>query len=263
MINSCNQALGALFSCWREPTIGDRDDPSKDWCVVKAYKYTRDGKNNIGLREYHLEKSTEDLYGTRNEDNVLDKPYIISLKAVSILVGTFLYAPTVMAANLCKIAVDISSVFWRVLPNLYKDFCTKSPLTALGNAFLSVIYVIPSAIGESLWRIARTPLYALAMIFASGYTIFQPLEGRKWIGKIELDWHQVDSRNWDLRYEYSGPQEDGFWTTCIRWIKKIPEGKILFLAYCMQRQGNLYEKNTNRTRRFVDNKPWVNKEGLA
>jgi hypothetical protein len=64
---------------------------------------------------------------------------------------------------------------------------------------------ITREIGKSLWRIVKAPFFAVAIIFATIYSIFQPHNGRKLSATLEREWNEGVTRAegfWSVR----GPQ---------------------------------------------------------
>lgn len=221
------------------PNIYQNDD----WRTVTVHKRNNEGeeckKGEVYQKfKYTMEVSTGDLYGLKGDP---DPRYIISLKAVAIFAFTSLWMVGIMTANLIKIGVDVTSIFWKVIPQMIRELYSKGIVSALGNAVMATIYEIPKEICLDIWRICRSPIFALGMEFASLYAIFSPYEGRKWIGKVESAWrdetpyrlnvNKLDNKKYD---------SDRFYL-----FKQISKGKILFMAICMQKMGNIYDKVGN------------------
>jgi len=210
------------------------DQPTSDWrqiTVEKLNRYGRPVSNLDGSREtfrYDLEESTGDLYGLLGDP---DPGYIIAFKSFQIFLVTPLYMASLMIANLLKVIGDVTSIFWKVLPQIAADLSQKGIVAALGNAIMAVTVEIPCEIVADLWRICRSPLYAVGMEIACLYGMISPYEGRKWIGKIESNWHERVPYYEDIRSATS--------ETCLREIFK---GKIFFIAICMQKMGNIHDK---------------------
>lgn len=209
--------------------------PNADWKTIDVQKRDSRGKicnTIVGLPQkfqYTLEVSTGDLYGLSGKP---DPAHVIAAKAFFIFLGSSPYMVALMCANFVKIAFDITSVFWKVIPQMLSDIFKKSIFAALGNGFMSVVYEIPKEIVLDIWRICRSPLYTVGLMFASLYTLISPFEGRKWIGKIESEWHDGIPYKMNLNKQ-SNPEN--FYTD-------IAMGKVLFLAICMQKMGNIGDK---------------------
>ena len=153
-------------------------------------------------RTYVLEKATGDLYLPNLEKSELCR---IAMKATWIFFFTTLYAVGVMGYSLAALALSIHH---------------------------------PSQYSEKIWRICLVPLYALAMMGASLYTIACPLEGRKWISSVERSWHQNTplSKHYPYYRQLFHP---------LKVAEKLASGHILFLAPCMQKRGNIKDKIGN------------------
>jgi len=207
---------------------------NSDWREVAVEKLNRYGKPVFALDgshktfRYDLEVSTGDLYGLQGDP---DPAYVIALKSFGVFLLTPVYMGSVMIANLLKIIGNITSIFWKVIPQMVSDLLQKGVIATLGNAVMAIIFEIPCEIAADLCRICRSPLYAVGMEIASLYGMFSPYEGRKWIGKIESSWHD------NLPY-----YEDVRSTTLDTFLKETFKGKILFLAICMQKMGNINDK---------------------
>jgi len=153
-----------------------------------------------------------------------------------------------MCANFVKIAIDISSIAWRILPQFGRDFKSKGCLAALGNAILATFWDVPHAVMQDIWRIVRSPFYATGMMFACMYTIVRPFEGRVWIGKIETLWHEGAPHRMDLRYRGKDRSKD-LWNQSLKEkIEELLEGKFLFLSYCMLKRGNINDEVAGKPR---------------
>lgn len=207
-------------------------DPEKhqkeEWEEISLSKRNQNTKNSTAYL-YHIEKSSQDLY-------LSDFPHHIALKAIAMGVATPFYAMGVMAWNFLKILVDVSSIFWKVLPQLIDDFSRIGIVDALGNAFMASVWEIPTEVYKDIWRIARAPRYSLGLSLACAYAVISPLEGRKWISKIELDWHE------GISYRGNLPCVGKKKTSLYELIQHLAAGKFIFLGYCMQKRGNLQDQ---------------------
>lgn len=159
-------------------------------------------KNAIRKFHYTQEISTGDLYGMQ-EDVEFEKPYLIAFNAMRIFIATPFWMLGTMAVNLIKAVVGME-------------------------------------VTQSIWRIARSPIYALGMMLASLFTMICPLKGSTWLASIEYEWHQKTSYRRDIRYRLSKKEIRKKILSC-RFISDIKEGKVLYLTYCMQKRGNIRE----------------------
>lgn len=247
----------------KPPSYVGGTPPQQDW--VSVYVKKRDNRGKFILDDngephkfhYHLERSSGDLYGLIDSGDI-DSPYEIALKAVGMFCGTIPYAIIVMTFNACKIFVDISSIFWRTVPELIQSISTKGFLAAFGSACMKITWEIPDQVASDLWRIIKTPFYAAAMMTAALFTVASPLEGRKWLGKIEYCWHEGTSFREDLR-RTNNCECFGFWEVIhdlkqgkafYLWkvITELVQGKIIYLGYCMQVRRNINETVAGKKR---------------
>lgn len=209
--------------------------PNADWKTIDVQKRDSRGKicnTTVGLPQkfqYTLEVSSGDLYGL---DGKPDPAHVIAIKAFFIFLGSSPYMACLMCANLVKIAIDITSVFWKIIPQMLSDISKKGFFDALGNGCMAVVYEIPKEIVLDVWRICRSPLFTVGLMLACLYTLVSPFEGRKWIGKIETQWHDGISYKMNLNKKTEPEQ---FYTD-------IALGKVLFFAMCMQKMGNINDK---------------------
>ncbi|MBS0629954.1 MAG: hypothetical protein JSS30_07030 [Verrucomicrobia bacterium] len=214
----------------------DLYQPNGDWREVTVEKLNNRGelclnRDNGNKQTFHytLEVSTGDLYGLRGD---ADPPHIIAGKAFAIFIVTPFYMLGLMSANFLKIIVDVTSIFWKVIPQSISELSSKGIRATLANALMTVIFEIPNEIILDLWRICRSPLYAIGVQVASLYTMLSPYEGRKWIGKIESQWHDGTPYQKSI---LDTPAEN-----CVDEV--LHDGRILFLAVCMQKMGNIHDK---------------------
>lgn len=231
---------------------------SGDWSRVTLFKRDHLGKviTNDSKKPkkfyYHLENSTGTLYGVQQKKKN-DKPYHIAVKALLIFLNTPFYTELMMGAHLMHLGRDITSFFWRVIPQGIKNIYRKGLIAALGHTFLTILWEIPRAITTDIWRIVRDPIYAFGMMAASFFCIFFPLEGRVWLDRIEREWHEGASYRLDVGYGKS--EEELKKMGCARLFSQLMSGKVFFLGYCMQRRGNIEEKIAENPRfEFSKNK---------
>jgi len=247
---SSKVASGTDFFQWCCPTLfgpvptQDEYHPKKhgDWRTVTLLKRDHTGeyvKNDSGtLRKFNFtqEVSTGDLYGIPKPHFPPDEPFVVAAKAIGMCVITPIYMLGMMIANAIKIVSDMTPIFWRVIPKLIADLNTKGIIGAFGNAFMAVVIEVPTEVVQDIWRICRSPLFAIGMMFACLYAPFSPFEARKWIGKIEKLWHEGTSYNMDVRLD-QGKDVD-----FAKLFSSALKGKIWFLGYCMQKRGNIADK---------------------
>ena len=122
-------------------------------------------------------------------------------------------------------------------------FCA-APFYALGVLFCNLAKVVihltaPSStqIIQDIWRIVRIPIFMTGMMLAALYGMVSPYDGRHLMGKIEFSWHDGAPCRMDWRHARS---EDLFQLE--RDIQAIKKGKFHFLAYCMQKSGNINDQ---------------------
>ena len=236
-----------MLPCWFESIPTKTSDDQKiegDWCNVTVVKRDDAGHVIKTVRPipftFTQEISTGDLYGIGKSRP--DSPAIIAFKAVQIFFGIFIYAPGIMLVNLIRIITDTLSIFCRVMKDVGTNYMTKSFASFLGNIGMVLVYEIPSAISEDIWRIARTPIFALGLQAACLFAIISPFEGRKWIAKCELEWHQNVTYRSDLSRVKNIAEDFGI------LFSALQEGRILYLANCMQKRGNIKDTVNGKPR---------------
>jgi len=213
----------------------DLYQPSADWRNVTVEKLTSRGDlclNDNGTPktfDYTIEESTGDLYGLHGNP---DPAHIVAVKAVGIFLVTPIYTFGLLCANLLKMVVDITSIFWKVIPESIQNLSTKGIRATLVNAVMTVIFEIPNDLILGVMRICRTPFYAVALEVACLYAMFSPYEGRKWIGKIESQWHE--------NTPYKNHLLETLPNDCVDAL--LFDNKVIFLAVCMQKMGNIHDK---------------------
>lgn len=218
---------------------------ASDWIHAKMVKRNKRGNVKRTVFHYHLENSTGDLYGVQGKKGI-DKPYVIALKATGMFFYTPFYALGMIVGRIIHIAIEISAIFWRIIPKLIQNIYTKGIFSALGNAIMEIGWEIPSEIIKDIWRIVRCPFYAIGMMAASLFAIAYPLEGRKWLGKIEYEWHEKTPYHMDIRYRKSEEQCKDM--PFSEFLSEIKAGKICTLGYCMYKRGNIHEKIAGKPR---------------
>ncbi len=214
---------------------------SETFCDVLAIRRDDQGDpitSSIGAPlhiQYTQEISTGDLYRR------VDDRFHLALKCGGISLATLFYAPGLVLVNFLKIVIDLSSFFWRVLPSFIQNLSTKGIVRATANLLMATLWQIPTAISEDIWRIARVPIYALGMISAGLVGLIAPMEGLRWIAKIEFAWHQKTSYQMDLRHRKTDKELCSL-RNIPNLITEICSGKILFLGYCIQKRGNIEDE---------------------
>ncbi len=212
-----------------------------DWCQVVLKQRNAKGEYITNFQgnplkfTYHMQDSTKDLYGMKDPQSKI--PSGIAASAISVGLWASFYMFGIIGANLIKIVIDITSIFWRVIPQLIREFCKNGPVVALANAFMAISWEIPQAVAQDIWRICRSPFHAVGMIFASLIAVVRPMEGRKWIGEIETSWHEGASFRMDIRYRST--VLDFFKQGFTKQISDIASGKLFYLGYCMAKRGNI------------------------
>lgn len=244
---------GRFLDFWYPELPKYTENPNQGWVDITLMKRDNTGefieKDGIPVKFHrHLETSTGDLYGVIDGDDI-DPPRKIALKAIGIGIGAIPYAAIVMGLNACRIVIDLSAIFWRVIPQFIQHISTKGLLAALGTVYMEITWEIPSQVIADLWAIALSATYAFDMMRAALFTIISPLEGRKWLARIEYNWHDCTSYKHDLRYRAG--KDLGFF----RAIKELIRGKILYLGYCMQVRGNMRDSAAGKRRFEVWKQP--------
>lgn len=219
-----------------------------DWCRIRVWKRDQEGNlikvdGSAKSFEYFMENSTGDLYGIYGNESCGndDKFYKTSIKAVLVFLGTPLYMLCMIGAHLTKIVIDISSIFWKIIPQCISVYKDKGLPGSLSVFFMTVVWQLPSEISTTIWRIVRSPLYAVGMMCAALLGIVYPAEGRKWMGLVEYEWHDRTSYTMDMRYQRKF--EKGFEAIPFsELVSELAKGKVFFLGYCFQKRGNINDK---------------------
>ena len=115
----------------------DLYQPNADWSNVTVEKLNGQGdlciKDNGSPQTFEYlhsrEKSTGDLYGLQGKP---DSPHIIAAKSLGIFFITPIYTIGLIGANLLKMVADITSIFWKVIPQLIQELSAKGIKAALG-----------------------------------------------------------------------------------------------------------------------------------
>ena len=252
-----NDWLESCLPCWfgKIPEKETAVQKMKgDWCRASLFKRGVDGeflKDSEGFSKafnYTLEISSGDLYGIPGDENGA-KPHFIARKAIGLLIATSFYMLGVMTYHLLKIVTDIGTISVRAFTELSHHFSKKGVLGSMANLVMTLIWEIPSSLLDDLWHIARSPLFAAGILCASLFAVLFPFEGRKWIGKIELAWHDNTSYRMDIRHNKTIDQS---WNELFskKFFSDLKAGKVIYLANCMQKRGNLKEKIRNGEPRF-------------
>lgn len=232
------ESLYSKFDIWPDAPEADRiplEQKGTDWCKVQVEKVNVFG--SIQKRTYYCQISTGDLFGSSD----LDSAKRLAAKAQGIALVTAFYACALMVANLFKVAFDITSLFWRHIPAYFSERQKRGDSAALGELFKSTIWKVPLEVAQDFWRIARAPLFATGIIFGALYAQIDPYTGTYgWISPIEKQWHEGTSYKNDLCFGKTTAQikDPDLSLMC----KEIGMGKILFLAPCMQKRGNLKDR---------------------
>ncbi len=217
---------------------------SGDWATVHLCKRTGSGKLDRFDRKYTLELSSGDLYGIPEKEP--SKPYKIALKCAGIFVGTIFYTPGMMAFHSIQAILDITSIFWRVIPELINELRVKPVFASLANASIKITCEIPLKLIADIRRVVQSPLFALGMLFASLIGVIYPQEGRKWLGAVELQWHEGATYRQDFRYQLG---DEGYkQATLCDLYRYAQAGNTFYLGYCMQKRGNINEMIKNKPR---------------
>lgn len=212
------------------PTSG-LDFLNQDWSRVELRK---EGLYKVS---HDLEKSTGDLYGLSRNPDPAQK---IAWKSAGMCVATPVYALGMIGVALVRVVSHVFSIAIEIIKDLPLNLRQKRIFSTLGTIFFKVAWEAPIGIVKEIERIVKAPLFAIGMMFAALYATISPLEGRKWLGKIELEWHENNSYKKDFRYGRSQKEWDKLPFSEI--LKEARDGKILYLGYCMQKHGNINDK---------------------
>ncbi len=265
-MGACLSLQSALFGkyafpCYRNPPLKESKEDkeiSGGWANVKVYKRQENGRFYRTLHTYTLDVASGDLYGI-DPDSL--KSHQVASKCLAIFFAVPFYALGLVACNVAKLIADVTSIFWRVIPEMIHDLLNKSVLEAAANALMAIVFTVPNAINGDIRRIASSPFFAMGMLFASAVGVFHPHVGRKWLGRIELCWHENMSNHHDLRHSMS--QKEWEELTPFDYLHYGLRGKILYLSYCMAVRGNISEKIEDGRDKFVFKKEKEHKGRLS
>jgi hypothetical protein len=191
--------------------------------------------------EYVEEISTGDLY-LKGLDRHEETGATIAQKCALLFLGLPFYTAVAIGANFVKIVTG--TVF--IAKRLFEEMRTQPLPEALANIFFTLIYEIPAHIATCLRNIVKALIFAPPLAAACLYGTLNPFEGRKWISKIEGNWHDADY-HLDVRDDclVSSHPQGSFeknWEECQSCFRQIYDGKIIFYALCMQKRGNVNDK---------------------
>ena len=208
-----------------------------DWCNVTLAKRNesgeiiRDSSYDIKKFKYTQEISTGNLY------NRVDK-IDISSSGILICIGSLPYMAALMFSNVVKTVYEVCKIAQRALQECISNFATKGIFASASNLFMAFVFEIPSGVLKNVWQIAKSPLYAVGMMFGGAYTAIHPYEGRQWIAKIESAWHNV---SYKMGVQYRRTREE-LHEKGGGVIWELLSGKVCFLGYCMQKRGSISDK---------------------
>lgn len=220
-----------------------------DWGHVTVKKRDLDGTLVEKPFRYLMEKSTGDLYGIQGTDPPTRS--IVAIKSAAICVGSLFYPMLVVAWKVMSFFADLTELGLNAPAAFSQKYSTKGFVVAITEVGATAVCTSLHSLAELVAGCAKIPFYATALFFASLYGILIPFEGMKWISKIESQWHEGATYQSDIRYNNVG------WLspTIIEDFKAARAGKVLFLAYCMQKRGNLFEEVNGTPRYTLIKKP--------
>ncbi len=213
-----------------------------NWREVTLEKKSVAENGTISIRHTYIEDiSNGDLYLNSNGAE-------LTKTCAALILGLPFYTFGVMFADLVKIVTGIVGIAERA----FKEIRQQPVGEALATLFFALTWEVPAHIATSLWHVVKAPLYAVAFFFACLYGLVNPYDGRKWIGKIEQQWHESDYRgDWRSKMQLSKKPKGSFENTCEdiqSACQQISLGKMHFYALCMQKRGNVHDKVANLTR---------------
>lgn len=228
-------------SCYTDklpPSANDVGDDA-NWAVVSFRKHAPDGTLLPKRYDYIQDLQTGDLY-------VKESPLVVAEKCYGLMLAAPFYMLGMMAVNTIRIATDTYLTAKRVLEEFGEVWKQRGLLEASANVFFAVIIEIPINIILDICRIVKAPFFAIGFFFAALYGVISPYEGRKWVGAVESAWHEGLDYHHDIRYNIPGglESEEEMSRTC----QEIKAGQIFFIAWCMQKRGNVNEKIQNLDR---------------
>lgn len=205
-----------------------------DW---KAVSLRKDGGQPV---KYIQELSTGDLY----QYEPLNK---LATKSFGIMLGTPFYTAGMMITNLIRVVVDVCRLVWKIFADFGSIWKEKGGVAAFAHVFSTLLFELPVAVTHDLWRVVRSPFYGIGLFFAAFYGTFAPLEGRKWIAKVENGWHEGASFRNDVRYHGGCLQACENFQVSKMW-ENFNANSVFYLGYCMQVRGNINEKTAGANR---------------
>lgn len=210
-------------------------DPQPGWKTTKVQKKDKNGEwilNKFGNR---VEEIYEEDIAT---GNFYEHDDAERLAAVSGAIATFapLYGLAVMAADAIKIIVDICRIAYEAFSGFFDDIIEYSTRRAFGNVILRIVVELPTALFLDIWGIVRAPIFTVAMMIVGVYGLMDPLTARVWFDKVEYQWHDCKTYEYDIRHHASGV------ATPSQFHADMKAGKIVFLAYCCLKRGHRDDK---------------------
>ena len=231
------QSLPFCVGTTFEKTYSSQEAPG-DWCTITVKKLDEDGKPLNDLHRYVMENSTGDLYGMQDKLHGPPTRFTVAVKSGGICLITSFYAVLLVVWEHINLLADLSEIILKAPGNLAKDYQTKGVISALCNMAVVPLCQAACSFAEYVAQVAKAPIFAIGLIFASFYGIFIPFEGMKQISQIESAWHGGATYKSDVRYKKGGSY---LCTTLFEDFKSARSGSVLFLGYCMQKRGNIDE----------------------
>ena len=216
-----------------------------DWCSVTVQKRGSNGEVLDEPFSFIMENSTGDLYGIQSPSGAPSR-FFTSVKCAFIATGVLLYIPLMMAWRPINCVADIVETFLASPKLLADEYANKGLFVAMCNRVTADLSAVMESLARNVSKLVLTVLYAFPLLFAACYGVILPYEGMKQISIIESALHGNATYRSDIRYQR------GSWlsTTLIEDFKAARTGQVFFLAYCMQKRGNI-EEEVKGERRFT------------
>lgn len=217
----------------------DQEIPG-DWCHVEVEKVDKAGErwgtDSGEPFRYLMENSTGDLYGIQGEAP-FSRP-MTAVKCAGLCVGTPFYAICMVAWRIINFTADCTECILQMPAAFACSYRGKGLLLTLLETAIGVGSCFLHSLAENVAAVVKIPFYATALSFAALYGVLIPFEGMKWVGYIESRWHGGVSYRADVRYRNRSLLS----ATLFEEYAQAREGGVLFLAFCMQKRGNIGDR---------------------
>ncbi len=168
----------------------------------------------------------------------------IMFKSYAMFFALPFYTLGMIATAHIQAGVAIYNMTLKFFQDIKQGFTELSP-TKFITAPIGVLTDAALATAQLVWRVVRAPIFAICAALACIYMMFSPLDGRELYASIEAKWHDNATYRDVICYKNPYCQEKSNEVTWEGWKHNwnlFLGGRVLFLAPCMQKRGNIDEK---------------------